>query len=191
MLKNFKNIFKKPVLIFLKICDRVLGITIYLIPFLELYGFFNIFLRSYDLSPPIIEQAALFLRINNWLNFVIFTLIIFLTQSRRVNLSYFTRFNLLQALVLIFVSSFMDSFGYLFPLLILAKGTVGYLLFNSLSFIFILVTIYCMIYAIRGKSANIPLLTESVRLQVWLPKKEDMVDEDEKYYNDPDNDDFI
>ena len=48
-----------------------------------------------------------------------------------------------------------------------------------------------MIFAIRGKSANIPLLTESVRLQVWLPQKEDMVDEDEKYYNDPDNDDFI
>lgn len=119
------------------------------------------------MSSNVLEDAAFFLRENGWLNFLIFTVIIVLTQSRQLNLSYFTRYNMLQALIILFISSLIDTCGYLFPLLILAEGSIGYPIFNGCCFACMLLIIYCTIYALIGKIPYIPLLSESLRLQVW------------------------
>lgn len=150
-----------------KIFDRIISVAIYAFPFLELYGFFNPFLRSVNMSSNILEDAAFFLRENGWLNFLIFTVIIVLTQSRQLNLSYFTRYNMLQALVILFISSLIDTCGYLFPLFILAEGSIGYPIFNGCCFACLILITYCTIYAVLGKIPYIPLLSESLRLQVW------------------------
>merc|ERR1712178_120234 len=97
-------------------------------------AFFNPFLRSVNMSSSILEDAAFFLIENGWLNFLIFTVIIVLTQSRQLNLSYFTRYNMLQALVILFISSLIDTCGYLFPLFILAEGSKGFPIFNGCCF---------------------------------------------------------
>lgn len=150
-----------------KIFDRIISVAVYTLPFLELYGFFNVFLCSSGLRIPELQEAAYFLKANSWLNFLMFTTIVFLTQSRKLNLSYFARYNLMQALIIIFLSSFLDTCGYLFPYFVLGQGSIGNFVFNILCLLCIVLVIYCAIFAARGKIPKIPLLTEAVRLQLW------------------------
>lgn len=152
----------------LKILSIIVSVAIYAFPFLEIYCFFNPFLRSVGIHIPMLEESAYFLRENPWLNFMIFTLIIILTQSRKLNINYFVRYNMMQSLILIFMGSLIDTCGYLFPYFITAEGSIGYPIFNTCCFGVLLLTLYCAIFALRGKIPNIPLLTESVRLQLWI-----------------------
>lgn len=150
-----------------KIFDRIISVAVYTLPFLELYGFFNVFMCSSGLRIPELQEAAYSLKANSWLNFLIFTVVVFLTQSKKINLSYFVRYNLMQALIIIFASSVLDTFGYLFPFFVLGQGSVGYFVFNIVCFLCIVLVFYCTIFASRGKIPNIPLLSEAVRLQLW------------------------
>lgn len=150
-----------------KMLNIIISVAIYAFPFLEIYCFFNPFLRSVGVHIPMFEEGAYFLRENSWLNFLIFTVIIILTQSKKLNLSYFVRYNMMQSLIIIFMSSLIDTCGYLFPYFILAEGSIGYPIFNGCCFALLLLILYCVIFALRGKIPNIPLLTQSVRMQLW------------------------
>lgn len=154
--------------ILLKILGRIISVAIYAYPFLEIYCFFGIYLHSLGWGlPDFAEEGAYILKENTWLNFLMFTVILILTQARRLNISYFVRYNLMQALLLIFLCNFSDTCVFLFPRFCIGEGSIGYPIFNVCSFLIIVLIIYCTLFAIIGKIPNVPVLSTSVRMQLW------------------------
>lgn len=150
----------------LKIINRIICTVVYSCPFLELYLFFNPFMRSYRISPVWLENAAMGFRQNPWLSYGVFTVIIFVTSSRAFKLSYYTKYNLVQALILLFLSSVLDTMDYLFPYLVRGQGSIVAPFFYFLCFCLMILISYCTIYAIIGKIPNIPLITPAVKIQI-------------------------
>jgi hypothetical protein len=149
-----------------KILDRIICVSVYGLPFLELYLFFNPFLRSYRISDPWIEEAAIVFRANTWFSYLVFALIVGSLTIKKIKLNFFRKYNLLQALMLIFAASFLDTADFLFPFIVRGQGSILAPFFNFICFGLLLLVIYCAIFALIGKIPNVPLLTRAVLLQI-------------------------
>jgi hypothetical protein len=149
-----------------RILSRIFCVSIYAYPFLETFCFFNIYLRSIGIHIPALEESAYFLKQYSWTHFAFFFVVIIL-QSRRFNLSYIVRYNLIQTLMLVFLSNLSDTCLYLFPMLI-TDYVFWYPLFNIISFLLLSLIVYCTIYAVRGIIPDIPFITEAIEMQLWV-----------------------
>jgi hypothetical protein len=149
-----------------KIINRMVCTIVYSFPFLELYLFFNPFMRSYRISPAWLESAAIVFRQNPWVSYGLFAIIIYATTSKSLKLNYYSRYNLVQALILMFLSSVLDTMDYLFPYVVRGQGSITAPFFFFLCFSLLVLISYCAIYAIIGKIPNIPLITTAVKIQI-------------------------
>lgn len=149
-----------------KTLDRLVSVASYVLPFLELYLFFNPFLRSYRISPRWLEEAAILLRENSWVNYLVFAIVITMISFKRLKISYFSRYNLMQSVIILFAASFLDTADYLFPYVVRGQGSIIAPFFSFLCFGCLLLIIYCVIFAILGKIPEIPVLSEAVRIQI-------------------------
>lgn len=149
-----------------KILDRLICVSVYAFPFLELYLFFNPFLRSYRISSPWLEEAAIVFRANPWFSYLIFALIVGALSIKRIKLNFFRKYNLMQALILIFAASFLDTADFLFPYVIRGQGSIFTPFFNFVCFGLLLLVTYCGIFALIGRIPSIPLLSSAVLVQI-------------------------
>lgn len=155
---KFPNLFE--------IISRLICVITYSFPFLELYLFFNPLMRSYRISPGWLEAAAISFRANPALSMGVFTVILTVTSIRSIKINYYSRYNLMQALILLFFSNFLDTLDYLFPYVVRGQGSMMAPFFYFICFAQMLLVIYCAIYAIIGKIPNIPLMTEAIKIQI-------------------------
>lgn len=149
-----------------RILDRIICVSVYAFPFLELYLFFNPFLRSYRISLPFLEEASIVFRANPWFSYLVFGIIIACLAIEKIKLNYFRKYNLMQALILIFAASFLDTADYLFPYIVRGQGSMITPFSNFICFGLLLLVIYCAVFALIGRIPEIPVLSDSVRLQI-------------------------
>lgn len=167
LIKKIASEFPNP----FEIINRMWCVAMYGCPFLELYLFFNPLMRSYRISPAWLESMAIYYRQIPGLNLVIFIIIIYLLSYSRIKLSYYSRYNYVQVLIILFLANFLETVEFLFPYAARGHGTITAPFFFFLCFGQMLLICYCVIYAILGKIPNIPLLTRAVKIQLGDAKE--------------------
>nr|QUE29904.1 Ycf60 [Erythrocladia irregularis] len=163
----------KPVLSHIPGLTRLLCIVPYFLPLLESFDHFagrimadypQDLVRKYKLMfRPIVE----FYTQNRLVNFVSFLMLYFLLVSSKspIRVHPFLRYNTLQALLTFLVTTILGVAFRIFPKEI-KRSIYGGIISNTFFLTVAYIIVYALIQALRGKYADIPIISEAVRIQI-------------------------
>ena len=101
--------------------------------------------------------------------FIIFMLLYFLIVRSKIKTSIYTRFNVMQSLLLYLTTSTIDFFFCFFPNT-LANVGVRFITLNLLFIILIVPTLYALVLVSRGQYPLIPIFSGAARLHITKQK---------------------
>jgi cytochrome bd-type quinol oxidase subunit 1 len=148
------------------IWQRLLAAAAYLLPWSDGLGFgsslFALFPVLQWLSLPALPVALLQQAVP-FGSFLLF-LVLFLAVVRNPRIPYFLRFNVLQAILLDIV---LVVLSLAFQLLRLGSlGFAGRTLANTVFLGMLVLLVFTVVQCVRGKEADVPSLSEAVRMQL-------------------------
>jgi uncharacterized membrane protein len=150
------------------IWQRLLAALAYLLPWSDAIGFGSSLFRQFPpltwLTLPVLPLQLLESAVP--LGSLVLFLALFLGVARNPRVPYFVRFGVFQALLLDFVLVLLQlAFQTLLPSL---EGTFLVRTLNNTVFLgALLLVLYGMVEAVRGREAEIPTVSEAVRMQLF------------------------
>ena len=150
------------------IWQRFLAVLAYLLPWSDALPFgrdlFGLFPLLQWLAVPALPLATL-QQLVPFGGFVIF-LVLFLAVVRNARVPYFLRFNVLQA-ILIDIVLVLLTLAFDTVLAPLGAGFAIRTLSNTIFLGTLLLVLFSVIQSLRGKEADIPTVSEAVRMQLY------------------------
>ena len=150
------------------IWQRFLAVLAYLLPWSDALPFgrdlFGLFPLLQWLAVPALPLATL-QQLVPFGGFVIF-LVLFLAVVRNPRVPYFIRFNVLQA-ILIDIVLILLSLAFSVLLRPLGAGFALRTLSNTVFLATLLLVVFSVVQSIRGREADIPTVSEAVRMQLY------------------------
>ncbi len=147
--------------------QKLLGILIYLIPWSDIIPFgYNLF-YNFPITKLLIIPAFPIIFINQIIpfgRFLIF-IILFLTIVRNPKVSYFLRFNCLQA-ILISIMVTIINFGFQIFIFPIGTTLIARTFSTTILISIISIVTFCIIECIKGLEPNLPLISDAVKMQV-------------------------
>jgi hypothetical protein len=140
--------------------SRLLSTYVYLFPFLEVYIHLSPYLMSQKLLTPFLEEWALDVREDQFINILLYGLSIY--ASRKVRIPYLLRFHSMQALFIILIIGSVDPIAYFMsnmPGDIMGEDGIGFPIYNIFCFGILWLIIYCAYFAFIGKVTKLPVFT--------------------------------
>jgi hypothetical protein len=150
------------------IWQRLLAALAYLLPWSDAIGFGGSLFREFPALVWLTLPAAPLQLLQNGipLGSLVLFLVLFLAVARNPQVPYFLRFAVLQALLLDIVLVLLQlAFDTLFPSL--ADTFLVRTLANAVFLGTLLLVLYGMVEAGRGREAEIPTVSEAVRMQLF------------------------
>jgi hypothetical protein len=150
------------------IWQRLLAALAYLLPWSDAIGFGTSLFREFPLLLWLTLPAAPLQILQNSipLGSLVLFLVLFLAVARNPQVPYFVRFAVFQALLLDIVLVLVQlAFDTLFPSL--AGTFLVRTLANAVFLGSLLLVLYGIIEAARGQEAEIPTISEAVRMQLF------------------------
>ncbi len=150
-----------------QIWQRILSIFLYILPFSDSLQYGKNLLGTFPALQILVIPTIPILYIKNYIlfgGFVIF-LALFLGIVRNPKVSYFLRFNALQA-ILINIAIFVAGYGI--EILVKPFGNEFLILSisNSLFIVSLVITLFCSTQCLQGKEPDLPAISEAVRIQI-------------------------
>jgi hypothetical protein len=149
------------------IWQRLLAALVYLLPWSDALGFgsslFQMFPFLQLFALPALPLLSL-QRLVPFGGFILF-LALFLVVVRNERIPYLIRFNTLQAILLDIVL-ILVTFAFQIVLAPLAGGFLVRTLSNTIFLGTLLLVIFAVVQSLRGKEADIPTVSEAVRMQL-------------------------
>ena len=160
-----------------KKCERIVSLVGLIFPFLEVHvvlgpkvlcsttnADFNVFFKTH-LVGPIAELYGS--QINHMISFGLMVVIFDVCVRKRIPLTLFSRFNIIQGVLLDIICSF---FGIAYSQLtyLVRESVFGELLANAAYFSIIGFILYSIFMILFGRYPKIPIVSEGARLNVQL-----------------------
>jgi|TARA_B110000259_G_C13901324_1_gene356996 hypothetical protein len=166
-----KNIFENP------FCERILSLTGLIFPFLEINAIlgpkvlcstdnatFNEFFRATLVGPISMFYSS---QVNHLVAFIVMIFIFDACVRKTLPLTLFTRFNIIQGILLDVICSFLGV-TFVQTTYLARESTFGDLISNVAYFGVIGFICYCILMILFGRYPKIPIISEGARLNVQI-----------------------
>lgn len=146
--------------------DRLYACLVYLLPLLDGVSFGAFFFKALHLDSVFFLLLGIYgsLPLQPFTGLIVF-FVLLLAVVRRENIPHFIRFNTMQALLLDIV---LMLCGLILDVLrsIIASGLFVETLYNTVFLGLVAAIGYCVVQSIRGQYAEIPAISDAVKMQV-------------------------
>jgi hypothetical protein len=152
--------------------ERGLSIAAFIFPFVEVVSYFgpkvflsteSVALRSFYATH--IEKISRFYTDNNLLIFIFMVWVFIVCARGSVPLTKFSRFNIVQAILLNIICS-CSGVVFSFLPIIFRESMLGVIIANFVFSSIVLLIAYCSLLISYGRYPRIPILSEAAKLQV-------------------------
>ena len=149
------------------IWERIVAIFIYMLPFSDVVHLGKNLIIEFPVLKFIVIPSLpiIFIKSNIFLGGLLLFLLLFVGVVRNTKISYFLRFNTLQAL-LMDIAILIIVYGL--EILIKPLGSILLLIgiSNTIFIATLALTIFSITQSLQGKEPDLPILSEAVRMQI-------------------------